>query len=43
MAAQARMAIVGMGDPVMDVLALVSHEFLSSVAGEVGGCCPVSP
>lgn len=38
-----RMAAVGLGDPVMDILAGVSHDFLASVAPEPGGCMPVPP
>ena len=30
--------VVGLGDPVMDVLVHVSHEFLGAVSTEPGGC-----
>lgn len=33
--------VVGLGDPVMDVLFHVTHEFLARVADEPGGCVPV--
>ncbi|KAG2496791.1 hypothetical protein HYH03_005199 [Edaphochlamys debaryana] len=35
--------VVGLGDPVMDILAQVSAEWLTTVAPEPGGCLPVSP
>lgn len=38
----AKTAIVGLGDPVMDVIVAVSPDFLSSIAERPGGCVPVS-
>jgi sugar/nucleoside kinase (ribokinase family) len=38
-----RCCVIGLGDPVMDVLARVSHEFLASVTSEPGGCYDISP
>ncbi|PNW80841.1 hypothetical protein CHLRE_07g331800v5 [Chlamydomonas reinhardtii] len=35
--------VVGLGDPVMDILARVSPEWLATVAPEAGGCLPVAP
>ncbi len=35
--------VVGLGDPVMDILANVSAEWLSAVTQEPGGCLPVPP
>jgi hypothetical protein len=42
--AQARgsaLNIVGLGDPVMDVVVPVSQEFLSTITQHPGGCLPV--
>ena len=33
--------IVGLGDPVMDVVVRVAPEFLSSITQQPGGCIPV--
>jgi hypothetical protein len=33
--------VIGLGDPVMDILVHVSHELLSSVAEHAGGCIPI--
>ena len=33
--------VLGLGDPVMDLLANVSHEFLATVTQEPGGCFTV--
>ena len=35
--------VVGLGDPVMDLLATVSHEFLDTITKEPGGCFSVQP
>ncbi|GLC40082.1 hypothetical protein PLESTB_000627100 [Pleodorina starrii] len=35
--------VVGLGDPVMDILANVSPEWLATVTAEPGGCLPISP
>lgn len=35
--------VVGLGDPVMDILAHVSHDYLASVASEPGGCFAIPP
>ena len=35
--------VLGLGDPVMDLLAHVSHDFLASVTSEPGGCFSVQP
>lgn len=37
----APLKVVGVGDPVMDIVAHVSAEFLGSVVEQVHGCCPV--
>jgi hypothetical protein len=36
-------SILALGDPVMDLLAHVSHDFLATVTDEPGGCFTVSP
>lgn len=33
--------VVGLGDPVMDILLQVSEQFLASVADRAGGCVPI--
>ena len=38
-----RFRVVGLGDPVMDLLASVSAEFLAGITAEPGGCFTVSP
>ncbi|KXZ43676.1 hypothetical protein GPECTOR_83g288 [Gonium pectorale] len=35
--------VVGLGDPVMDILANVSAEWLATVTPEPGGCLPIPP
>ncbi|EFJ42029.1 hypothetical protein VOLCADRAFT_119562 [Volvox carteri f. nagariensis] len=35
--------VVGLGDPVMDILANVSAEWLATLTAEPGGCLPVPP
>lgn len=35
--------IVGVGDPVMDILARVDHEFLATLTSEPGGCTQMAP
>ncbi|GAX77562.1 hypothetical protein CEUSTIGMA_g5006.t1 [Chlamydomonas eustigma] len=37
------MSILALGDPVMDLLAHVSHDFLATVTDEPGGCFTVAP
>ncbi|KAL4853031.1 putative sugar kinase [Chlorella vulgaris] len=34
--------VVGLGDPVLDIVARVDHELLQKVGAEPGGCLPVS-
>lgn len=33
--------VLGLGDPVMDIVACVSHEYLARVTTEPGGCVAV--
>lgn len=35
--------VLGLGDPVMDILAHVTSEFLATVTSEPGGCFAISP
>lgn len=37
-----QLTVVGLGDPVMDVLFQVDHEFLATVAEKAGGCTNIS-
>ena len=39
--ADGSMHVIGLGDPVMDILVHISHELLSSVAEHAGGCIPI--
>lgn len=38
MVADKELIVVGLGDPVMDVLFTVSHDVLSTIAVRAGGC-----
>lgn len=33
--------VVGLGDPILDIIARVPHEFLQSLGAEPGGCITV--
>mmetsp|Transcript_21380 Transcript_21380/g.46797 ORF Transcript_21380/g.46797 Transcript_21380/m.46797 type:complete len:380 (+) Transcript_21380:82-1221(+) len=43
MAPNGKPLVVGLGDPVMDILASVSHEYLATVTSEPGGCFAIAP
>lgn len=36
------MKVVGLGDPVMDIVAHVSHDYLAAITEHPGGCVPIS-
>lgn len=35
--------VMGLGDPVMDLLAHVTHDLLATITSEPGGCFSVDP
>lgn len=36
------LSVVGLGDPVMDILFQVDHQFITSIADKAGGCTNIS-
>jgi hypothetical protein len=36
------LSVIGLGDPVMDVLFQVDHQFLASIADKAGGCTNIT-
>jgi hypothetical protein len=37
-----RPVVLGLGDPVMDVLMHVNYDFLHTIAQQAGGCVPIT-